>query len=134
MENGLIAVRVYPDGRELKAVSTVWESVFGIKDAVLAGDVFNRDGVTWFTPGNGSDEFTASVRAKMLDGFKEAGVDAEDWTDTTEWLPGDGYAKNEKALAAAGIKKVGDVVATKPGKDGKVSLVTLLAAKEEAAK
>ena len=113
MDYGLIAVRVYPDGREAKAITAVWESVFGIKDAVTTGDVYERDGVAWFTPGNGCATFTEDVRAKMLDAFKAEGVDAEDWTEID--------------LEALGVKRAGDVIAVK--KDGKVRSSVFMAPK-----
>ena len=37
MEHGLIAVRLYDDGREQKAVAAVWEQVFGIKTQCSVG-------------------------------------------------------------------------------------------------
>lgn len=129
MEHGLIAVRLYADGRESKAVAVVWDRVFGIKDAVLAGDVYEREGVKWFTPGNGCATLTEEVRAKLIDAFKAEGVDAEDWTVGGEWLEGDSYEKNIKALADAGIKQVGAVIATKSSKDGVISSVTVLTKK-----
>jgi len=123
MEHGLIAVRLYDDGREQKAVAAVWEQVFGIKNAVLGGDVFEKDGIKWFTPGNGCDTFTAEVRPKMLAAFKELGVEAEDWTA--------GEENDDKALADAGITRAGDVVPVK-AKDGKLATTVVLAEKPKA--
>lgn len=127
METGLIAVRIYDDGRHEKAVAIVWEKLFGVKDAIVPGDVFERDGVKWFTPGNGCQSFTPDIRAKMLDEFRTLDVEAEDWTASGEWRPGDDYRKNDEALKAVGLEPKGEVVAAK-SKDGKVTTEVVMTA------
>ena len=127
MEHGLIAVRIYDDGRHVKVCKEVGDALFGDGKDMLDGEVFERDGVKWFTPGNGCPDFTVEMRQKMIAEFKARGVDAEDWTAIGEWQPGDDYQKNDAALREAGLNVKG-VVETKVGNDGKLSTAVRLSA------
>lgn len=84
MGYGLLAIREEKDGRHVKVAVAVLREILGEKlfpdNSSVGGSTWERDGVKWWTPGDGAPAFTKEVREKFIARCAGEGIVAEDWT------------------------------------------------------
>ena len=57
--HGLLAVKVEKDGRHIDVALAALSQIFNDKSQHNSiGDIFEKDGIMWWTPGNGCSTFT----------------------------------------------------------------------------
>jgi len=79
--HGLLAVKVEKDGRHIDVALAALSQIFNDKSQHNSiGDIFEKDGIMWWTPGNGCSTFTKEVREEFIKLCDESGITAEDWT------------------------------------------------------